>query len=180
MLITSITVMIFALSGLSREQDRPSVQRLMEVLLIAAPIMPAIWKSGMNIAIFAAIYILLTFAFFSSAMVMRQHAPAIGAAVSAVVAFIAVQKLIDVQLEWQLMTAGALLLIASGAISRRLRGNTRGLVTTPSTVTPFDEELQLAATVALAPKIEPSSTSHEPERGEGGGDFGGAGATGKF
>ena len=178
-LIAAITVIIGALSGLAREQERPSVQRLMETLLIAAPILPAVWRGAVGPAMFVMIYVLLTIALFATAMVLKEHAPAIAGAVCAVIAFIALQDVIDARLDFQLMAAGVLLLVASAVISRRLRDNTRGLVTSPSNITPFDDELQLAATVALAPKID-ASTPLEPGRGEGGGDFGGAGATGKF
>ena len=175
----SVVVMCYALASLAREQDRPSVERLNEVLMIAAPLLPAFWRGSVGTGIFAAINVAWTFALIAAALVLKHHAPAIAGAVCAVIAFITLQKVIDVPLDWQLMSAGVFLLIASALLSRRLRDNTRGLVTTPSTITPFDEELQLAATIALAPKIEPSSTPHDG-RGEGGGDFGGAGATGKF
>jgi hypothetical protein len=177
--IAAVAVIIVSLLGLSREQKRPSVQRLFETLLIAAPIMPAIWKGAVGPAMFTSIYLLLAIALFSTALVIRQHAPAISGAVCGVIAFIALQDVIDARLDFQLMAAGAVLLIASAMISRGLRNNTSGLVTSPSSITPFDEELQLAATVALAPKTD-ASAPHEPGRGEGGGEFGGAGATGKF
>jgi hypothetical protein len=56
-----------------------------------------------------------------------------------------------------------------------LRGRTNGFVSTPARLTPIDDELQLAATFAL----KPSSVEIEPPR-DGGGSFGGAGASGDY
>lgn len=176
-LIASVVVMLHALVSLGREQERPSAERLYEILLIAAPILPALWRGAVGPRIFITINLAWAFALIAAALVLKHHAPAIAGAVCLVIAFIGWQDLVAILIEWQLIVAGALLLAASALVSRRLRENTRGLVMTPSSVTPFDDELQIAATSALTPRVEPAQ---EPSRGEGGGEFGGAGATGKF
>ena len=74
--------------------------------------------------------------------------------------------------------AGLALVVIGAILSRALRGKTDGFVVTPTSVTRYDEAMQIAATVALAPhhQAEPAA----PQRESGGGGFGGAGASGEF
>ena len=79
-----------------------------------------------------------------------------------------------VPLEAQLAVGGAFLLVGSWLIARALRDRTHGIVVTPAALTPFDDAVEIAATVNLP---QPEFT---PAQQPGGGDFGGAGATGKY
>ena len=75
------------------------------------------------------------------------------------------------------MLAGALLVAIGAALSRALRDRTRGFVVTPSSVTKYDEAMQIIGTINIA---HASPTHAEPQRESGGGSFGGAGASGDY
>lgn len=106
-----------------------------------------------------------------------HHALFLAGAIGMGVAAIEFAKTIDLPAEAKLAIGGALLLGGSWLLSRLLRDRTTGIVVTPSQLTPFDDDLQLAATLAL-PNALPHADS--AQKMEGGGEFGGAGATGKY
>ncbi|MBK5260617.1 MAG: hypothetical protein JJE51_13580 [Thermoanaerobaculia bacterium] len=181
----AVLATLIALGALTREWQRPSVERFVTLVLITAPIAPAIWSSqyfasghGVPTEIFVAIYAALTITLIAAGIVMKHHAPFLATIVTATVALIRYQEIKPFALEWQLLALGIVLLAASAIVLRMLRSNTRGFVTTPSGFTMLDEELQIAATLALQPKI---AIAEVPEtRAQGDGGFGGAGATGDY
>lgn len=176
MMVVALIVAILALIALTREWKRPSVERFFELVLIAASIAASFSNVGKWL-----LFVFMSVVFLAAALFMRHHAPAIASAACAVIAFIKLQYILMFQIEWQLLIAGMSMLAASWIATRALRDNRRGLVITPASITEFDEELQIAATVALQPKIDTTVAQPAPDTlPEGGGGFGGAGATGKF
>jgi hypothetical protein len=119
-------------------------------------------------SIYAAIALLL-------AVTRRHHAFFLAAMIGAAIAAIELAQLIDLEPEAPLFIAGALLLGIAFAVSRGLREKTHGFVLTPAKLTPFDDELELAATFALKPETPVEATPKT-----GGGSFGGAGASGDY
>lgn len=108
---------------------------------------------------------------------MRHHAPLVSAIVLGGLAGAdLIQAARDVQ-EWLLAGFGIALLVTAFAVTRVLRGRTTGIVSIPAKLTVADEGLQTAASFGVAPH----ETEAAPEgRAEGGGSFGGAGATGEY
>lgn len=79
---------------------------------------------------------------------------------------------IPVAMEWKLMVAGGLLIVATVLLERKLR-LTPGGWTSQQLATDDSELLELAATVAISP-------GRAPAEERGGGDFGGGGATERY
>ena len=75
--------------------------------------------------------------------------------------------------EAHLAIAGALLLVGSWLIARALKDREKGIVATPARLTQFDDQLEQLATISI-----PEQSFDQ--RMETGGEFGGAGATGKY
>lgn len=96
-------------------------------------------------------------------------------AVSMAIAAIEFRHQIPLSDETCLIFAGAIVLAAAGILMRALRGRDRGFVLDAERHE-LDEALQIAATLPLA---TPSATPTRPTPA-GGGEFGGAGASGQF
>jgi hypothetical protein len=165
-----------ALGALHREWRRPSTEMLFVALLVIPPL--ALFEAigqlspwwAVVFAIFVALCLLAGFR-------LRHHAPFIAAGVNAVlaVAILAANELLPFEYEWQLITGGVFLLFVSAVVTRHYRDRTRGIVVTPSALTKFDEELQILGTVGFQPRVEVGAA--QPQ---GGGSFGGGGATGDY
>lgn len=174
--LVAIVIASLALLALLRTWQRPSTEWLLIMVAVVLPVAgwpmaDAKWQV-MTIALYAAfggVSLLL-------ALWKRHHAMFVGGAIGITVASVEIGKRIATPLEVKLAAGGAFLLAMSWIVARVLRDRTHGFVMTPAKLTPMDEALQVAATVVLAPR--------EPEiaapKGEGGGSFGGAGATGEL
>lgn len=103
----------------------------------------------------------------------RHHGLFLAGGIGIAIASIELARTLDLPVEAKLAIGGALLLGGSWLASRALRDRTTGIVAAPAKLTSFDDELETVATVAL-PRAE-----FEPQS-EDGGQFGGAGATGKY
>ncbi len=88
------------------------------------------------------------------------------------------RELFAFPLELKLIAVGAALIAVALAITRLLRGRTHGFVLEPSAVTPYDEAMQIVATI---PAAHPTHASADSGGFEGaGGSGGGGGATESF
>ena len=169
-----------ALAALHRVWRRPSTEWLFIVLLLTMPF--AAWShadpqwSSLTIAMSAA----LAVASFVSAIRRRDHAMFGGAAAAAIVAGGELLSRLELSEELVCLLSGAFLMLASVATARALRGRTQGFVTTPAALTPFDDDLEHVATFASQPSTSNSAGNPPASRAEGGGGFGGAGATGDY
>jgi hypothetical protein len=166
-----------ALFALLRTWRRPST----EWLAIAIALLLPVWGRFNAGSEWRTITIALYAAFAAIALVLalwkRHHALFLAAMVGGGIAATDFAARVMLATEAKLAIAGSLLLAVSIVVMRALRGNTRGFVLTPAKLTPFDEEMQLAATLVLKPDVK-SSTSDGFQGGDG--SFGGAGATGEF
>ena len=168
--------LVFGLAGalgLLRTWRRPSNEYLCIAIVLIVPAAaittadPA-WRNT-TIALYAAFGILT----FVLAIRFRHHALFFAGGIGIAIAAIELARTFpNVALEAKVALGGGILLATSWIASRALRDRTTGFVTTPSKLTPFDDELEILATVAL-PREE------FPQKEEPGGRFGGAGATGK-
>lgn len=178
-LIAGLTLATVALAALRRAWQRPSTENLWMALLVFAPIAVAIWSwDAIPPRVHSLLFLTYAAVALVSGLLMRHHAPLIACGVNLGIALsiLIVHYLLPYDLEWQLIGIGACLLIISWLTWRALRDRTSGLVVTPASLTPHDEELQIAATVAVPqPKGEPA-----PESRGAGGQFGGAGSTGEY
>ena len=173
---TGLVISLAALAALTREWRRPSTEAVWSVLVVIPPIasffatmegLPPWW-----ILVYAATAVACT----TVGLIARMHIPLIAGGVYVVLAAATVvaHDLLPLPREWSLVIGGAALLASSALVARSLRNRTRGVVTTPSAMTPFDDEVQILATIAAQPHGE---TQPPDDRG---GRFGGAGATGDY
>jgi len=109
----------------------------------------------------------------------RDRATLISAAISLAIACVEVRDVIHATPQVRLMIAGALLVAIAAAVSRALRNKMTGFVTTPASMTRYDEAMQLAGAFSMA-HAAPQHATAEPQRESGGGNFGGAGASGDY
>jgi hypothetical protein len=175
--LAALLIATVALFALLRTWRRPSNEWLMIAIALVLPIAGRVdadarWRPT-TIALyacFAALALML-------GITRRHHAFFIAAMIGGTIAGSDVSRFIATPVEVKLATSGALLLALTFVVTRALRGHTRGFVLTPAKLTPFDDEMQLAATLVMQPEVKSSS----PDGFQGGeGSFGGAGATGEF
>ena len=172
-----VAVSVVALFALRREWKRPSTEMLWVVLLVVAPIVGVVASLDTLHVAWAPVFAVLAGVSLAAGLTMRSHAPLIAAFVNLAicVTILAAHDLLPFAEEWRLMIGGAVVLAASAIVSRALRDRARGLVVSAEALTKYDEELQMFGTVALQPRVEVTAA---PEGS--GGQFGGAGSTGKF
>lgn len=172
-LVAAMVIASAAAVALLRTWRRPSTEWLWIAIAIVMPIAGRAeadveWRN-LTIGIYAAFGV----ATLLLAIWKRHHALFVSGAIALVIAAGDVGERIVLAVEAKLAFAGTLLLVGSWLVSRALKNNTRGFVTTPAKLTPFDDELELAATVSI-----PQQSFDQ--RMESGGRFGGAGATGDY
>lgn len=176
--IVAMVIATAAMFALLREWARPSTEWLLFALAVGMPIAALFviddeWVTFSRI-LFGIVGVV--------ALTLGRHRPHHAFFLAALVGlgFLAQEGIDALPLadEGKLAIAGALLLATAFAFSRALRDRTRGLVLTPSRITPFDESVQLVATLATAPEHHDAPPTAGPSGG--GGQFGGAGASGDY
>jgi hypothetical protein len=108
----------------------------------------------------------------------RLHAPVVGGMLLGAALAFDVGRDLPMAVEWRFMLAGAVTLVAAVVLDRWLRVPRHG-VTSKAISRKDDLSLLEAAAVAISlPSTEPQPG--EPQREQGGGSFGGAGASGRY
>lgn len=177
--VAALVIALIAAFGLLRTWRRPSNEWLCVAIAIVLPLVgyseaDAQWRHA-TIALYAA-FGLVTFFL---AVRRRHHALFLAGGIGIAIACIELARTFDAPLEANLALGGSLLLAGSWLVSRALRDRTTGIVATPAMLTPFDDEIEIAATLSHLPHGESQIDSPQKVEG-GGGEFGGAGATGKY
>jgi hypothetical protein len=178
----ALAVTIAAAFGLVRTWSRPSTDSLLVSLVVVMPI--AAYVTGKVLTertamdaqvalVFGALAALLTLL----GLLRRNHALLIAALVTTACVAIEVHELFFRSLEARLLAGGVLLLALTAAVSRLLRGRTLGIVATPAPMTQLEQAIQMGGAVAIA---HPQPSSQSAELKPGGGEFGGAGASGDY
>ena len=108
---------------------------------------------------------------------LRHRALLIAAWSEIVIAVVEMRDIINTTVEIKRIILGAAFIVVARVIARMLRDKTTGFVVTPSTLTRYDEVIQIAGTISLPHQ---HATAAEPQRESGGGNFGGAGASGNY
>jgi len=177
-------IAIAALVSGGREWRRPAHDRMLDGLVILMP-----WcANGWLIAYYGYrndrmnfIALAVALAFLAANLIVgvtrRMHAPLIGALGNLACAASATFLLLDWPHHWELIVAGALLLVAAIILDRRLRHRREGITSRPVEQPPGLDLAQLAAAAHLSPA--PGAAPPEGMQGQGG-DFGGGGASSRF
>lgn len=176
--LCALVIAFVACIALLRTWRRPTTEALWIALAFVMPIAGRFhadrsWRDT-TIALYAVFGVMAL----SLAMARRHHALFLAAMIALAIAcgdF--AEKLHDWPNEAKLAIGGTLLLAVAFAMSRALRGRTHGLVLTPIQLTPFDDAAEIGATLALQPTTAAPAPQPQPA---GGGQFGGAGASGDY
>ena len=173
-----LAISLVALMALRREVQRPSTEWLWCALLLIAPIAGAVATVGKLGAAWALAYLAAAVACTAVGIAARAHAPLVGAAVHTSIAVVTLVKhgVLPWRPEWQMIAGGAIVLATSAALSRALRERQTGIVVTPAALTPYDETVKMAGAIGLQGQPGSAATSER----ESGGEFGGAGGSGRF
>jgi hypothetical protein len=171
--VAALVIALAAAFALLRTWRRPSNEFLCIAIAVVLPLVgysqaDANWRTAT-----IALYLAFGLVTFFLAIRYRHHALFLTGAIGISVAAVELARTIALALEAKLALGGAVLLAGSWLVSRALRDKTTGLVSTPASLTPFDDDLEIAATIAL-PRAD------FDQKSTGGGEFGGAGATGKY
>ncbi|HUP60817.1 MAG TPA: hypothetical protein VNA69_10405 [Thermoanaerobaculia bacterium] len=176
-LLFAVACAAVAVVALRRTWQRPSTEWLWIAIALTLPLAgyaeadPA-WRTT-TIALYAAFGALALIC----ALTKRHHAFFLAAAIGFTIATIEIGRILRTPLEAKLAAGGAFLLALAFVVSRLLQDRERGFVLKAERLTRADELIEIAGAIAIA---------HEPQknvpesRPEGGGGFGGGGATGSF
>ena len=176
--LCALVIALVACIALLRTWRRPTTEALWIALALVMPIAGRFhadrdWRDT-TVALYAVFGIIAL----SLAIARRHHALFLAAMIALAIACADfAEKLNDWPNETKLAIGGALLLVVAFAMSRALRGRTHGLVLTPIQLTPFDDAAEIGATLALQPTTSAPAPQPQPA---GGGQFGGAGASGDY
>jgi hypothetical protein len=171
--ICALVLGALAVLALLRTWERPSTEWLFVALAVVMPIAGRVYADALWRDLTIVLYFAFAIAVLTLAIRKRHHALFVSGGIGLAIAAVGLTERIDLAVEAKLALGGVLLLVGSWLVARALRDRTRGLVATPAKLTPFDDELEVAATIAI-------SQQTFDEKMESGGEFGGAGATGKY
>jgi hypothetical protein len=179
MAIIAVAIAIVAAVAQRVEWQRRSTERLFQLLAIVVPPAGAIAAEFWTIhrAHLAIAYAVGALAIFSLGIAFRARALLIAGALCAVVASYEASHLNHATLEAKLIAGGALMLVIAIALSRALRGRTRGFVIAPSSLTGYDEAMQIAGAIHVTPPAPAPAPAATGGYESGGGGFGGGGAS---
>jgi hypothetical protein len=172
----SMLITLIALFALTRIIQRPSTEALWEVAVIVMPVAGyAGIKTGAapDVRVIA-MYAVLATLFLIVAIRFRSRVLLIATVVAAAIGGIEARDLIPLSDEMRLIVAGTIALAVATAMMRALRGKQTGFVigTTKSS--------ELQDVLSVAPTLLSVHAADAPQPVGGGGEFGGAGASGKY
>lgn len=174
--IAALLAASLAVVALLRTWQRASTEWLFIFTALALPIAGRFtaglqWRTT-TIALYAGYGVVVL----TLALLKRHHALFFSAGIALAIAATDLGRTLAAPPEALFAAAGASLLTLSFVFARALKGHTRGLVSTPASLTSMDGALEVAGTLALQPQAQ----APPPAAGTGGGGFGGAGASGDY
>jgi hypothetical protein len=184
--------------ALTKRFARPSSEAMLSWLALVLPVLGwlwskkfdfdpwhYLWRGGMTASDFASaaspLTLLVAIAVsLTLGLRYRHHALLLASMLCTGMLAFELRALTGASLEQRFAVEGAILLVVSSLIERRLRGRTTGITSDPIAPTSDAAKLmELAVTVTMA-AAQQGSTDTKPTMDPGGGQFGGAGASGGF
>lgn len=172
--VCALVIALAACIALLRTWRRPTTDALWIALALVMPIAGRFTADEYWRDTTIALYAILGTIALTLAIIRRHHALFLTAMISLAIAATDLAEKVTAPPEAKFALAGAVLLAIAFAVSRTLRDRTTGFVLTPTNLTPLDDALEIAATLALQPQ------SQQPPEATSGGSFGGAGASGEY
>lgn len=164
-----------AVAGLLRSWRRPSTEWLLSLLALVMPVAAIAAADVRWHALTMAMLAAFGLTVLGVAVRRPHHALFLSGTIAVAIPAGDAIDALPLMNEAKLAIGGILLLGIAAGVSRVLRGRTRGLVSTAERVRSLEEAAMMAGTIAVASPDVP----HE-SRSEEGGEFGGAGATGRW
>jgi hypothetical protein len=177
--LVAVVIALAAAAAQIIEWQRRSVDRLFQTIAVLAPIAGVIaaeFGSGIDHGSIAVAYIIAAAIVLAIGIALRARALLLAGAVNAAIAGYEASYLIDASLEAKLIGGGILVFAIAIVTSRILRKQTTGFVTTESSLTGYDEVMQIAGAIHVSPNAPAEQSAGRGFEG-GGGGFGGGGAS---
>lgn len=177
--LLAIVIALGAAGAQVIEWRRHSVEQLFQTIAILAPlagVIAAEFGSSPNHELIAILYIIAAAILLALGIALRAQALLLAGALHAAIAAYEASILSDAPAEAKLIAAGIVVVGIAAVLSRVLRKNTTGFVTTASSLTGFDEVMQIAGAIHTSPDAPPEHATGGGFEG-GGGGFGGGGAS---
>jgi hypothetical protein len=177
----AIAVTLLAAFAMTREWQRPSTNHFFQANVLLIPPVGAVcavfaWTHSVHVsipfAVLAVVLLLLGIRYRDRVLLIAT------AIVVAIAAIDASEQFLHIAYEWKLIDAGLLTLAVALALSRALRGRTRGFVANPEAAKSYDEAMQILGAIHVGQPAARESTTDGFQ--SGGGGFGGAGASGGY
>ena len=159
--------------------QRPSNERLFQTIAILAPltgVIAAELESSVDHQSLAIAFIIAAALVLALGVALRARALLIAGAVNTAIAGYEASYLSSAALETKLIVSGLVVLAIAVLASRVLRKKTTGFVTTESSLTGYDEVMQIAGAIHVSPNAPAQPAPGDQFQG-GGGGFGGGGAS---
>ena len=174
-LFFALAVALAALFALTRTWQRPSTEFLWQVIVLVMPVAGYIAQVKSRQSIVLALYLVLVAIFAAAGIRLRIRVPLAAAVIAIAIAVIEARLPLDVEV--QLIIGGAVCLTFATALMRALRSKDHGFVIGKPQQSDLEAVLSVAPTLLSghAPAAEGGGAPHP-----GGGEFGGAGASGNF
>lgn len=173
-------VSLVAVIALTRSWRRPSTQMLWQVLVVVMPVAGygAVKRTWTTDGRVLALFVVLSIVLLLAGIRFRLRAVLIASIVALAIAIIEARDYIPLSAEVELIVVGALTLAVAALLMRALRGKETGFVI-GERKSEDEDALQIAAMLPIA---VPGTPAPEGSGGlkPGGGEFGGAGASGDF
>ncbi|HEV8434309.1 MAG TPA: hypothetical protein VGR95_12915 [Thermoanaerobaculia bacterium] len=177
--LVGIVIALVAAAAQLIEWQRQSVERLFQTIAILAPlagVIAAQFGSSIDHQMVAIVYIIAAAIILALGVATRARALLLSGALNAAIAAYEASYLSDAPLEAKLIVAGVVVLAIAIILSRTLRNKTAGFVTTESSLTGYDELMQIAGAIHTSPDAPAEQPTGGGFQG-GGGSFGGGGAS---
>jgi hypothetical protein len=177
-LLATVIALIAAAAQLV-EWQRQSVERLFQTIALLAPlagVIAAEFGSGVDHEAIAIVFIITAAIILALGVAIRARALLLSGALNAAIASYEASCMSAAPAEEKLIAAGIIVLAIAIVVSRVLRKKTIGFVTTESSLTGYDELMQIAGAI----HVSPNAPAEQPTGGGfegGGGGFGGGGAS---
>jgi hypothetical protein len=183
-IIAGIALGLVAAFALARQWRRESTEELFAAMAIA---LPAAGYIASLTEIFAksrwwivVLFVIGGAAMMAAAIRLRHRAMLIAASVAIAITAVEARDVIDTSREVKQIIAGLLLIVIARAIAHALRDRTSGFVITPSSMTKYDEAIQLVGAVSIPHHQAPADTGGPKIESGHGSSFGGAGTGGDY
>jgi hypothetical protein len=177
--LVAVVIGLAAAAAQILEWQRPSNERLFQAIAILAPLTGLIateFEGSIDRQSLAIAFIIAAALVLALGVALRARALLIAGAVNATIAGYEASYLSSAALETKLIVSGVVVLGIAVVGTRLLKKKTTGFLTTESSLTGYDEVMQIAGAIHVSPNAPAQPAPADQFQG-GDGGFGGGGAS---